>query len=124
MLVLSLVGCQPDEITIYKRSSEPRNMDSVSINAPDIKLSDPPKIQIQKPTEPEVRLHFIRKHNRECYPACTSPSTCNSSTGKCEAIANGGSWNPEKEHSATFLVDSLQHGDFDPRFDTYSLWHR
>lgn len=117
LILLGLGGCEPDEIIIYHPKptpeltkappkGQPSEMEVIQKDIQNLpKVVRKPKYEFA-PKQPEIMN--VKKQFKACEPACISPSTCNSTTGQCEAIA--GKWTPEKEHSEIFMVNSSRFG--------------
>ena len=94
ILSLTLLGCDSDSITIYTHKPVVAPIEH--------------KIDMGQTLNPIVPV-------KTCFPACNSPSVCNSSNGQCEAVAKGFAPNKDlKEHSQMFFVDSARYGTFSP----------
>ena len=109
--------CDSDEIVVYHKKpvieAVYKEKGSIEVSSkPDLE----PVIEPVKLGKKQPQILLIR----ECHPACISPSTCNSDTGRCQAVASDKKWSPKQEHSTVFFVNILRTGTFDPRYDEYN----
>jgi len=108
--------CDSDEIVVYHKKPV---IEAVYKEKASIEVSSKPDLEpviepvVKKETPPIILI-------RECHPACISPSTCNSNTGRCQSVASDKKWSPKQEHSDVFFVNTLRTGTFDPRHDEYN----
>lgn len=143
ILLIGLFGCGPDEIFIHQKPSGGTQFNKTINEITDIAIKpetkNPPeeiKKALEKPIVviPQVqpgksivpKVMTVKKLYKECEPKCDKLENCNSDNGRCEGNANrlkqNYGWNPQKEHSEVFLVDS-KIGSFSPG-DEYLMRNR
>lgn len=127
-LTLVLSGCQMDEKVTFHFKPPQFVVDSAIVDEAPV-VAETVIVPEFKPEIAIVKAKKIRPAtslSRNCEPRCDKLEYCNTTTGKCEAKAvkraDSNSWDPEKEHSEVFLVDS-RFGTFDPR-DQYFQGNR